>query len=175
MTERWRAIPSFPDYEASSEGRIRRAVPISRALNGYGAGRVLKTFPHKTLLYHFVGLYRDEKQISVTVHVCVCEAFHGPRPSERHQVAHGNGDRTDNRPRNLRWATPKENQADSGKHGTRPIGERRWNAKLSESDVRAIRATANGRGSAAVLSKQYGVTNSTIWALLNGKSWNHLK
>lgn len=54
----------------------------------------------------------------VTVHKCVLTAFVGPRPTPKHQAAHGNGISIDNRVENLRWATPLENSADKYVHGT---------------------------------------------------------
>lgn len=52
------------------------------------------------------------------VHRLVCIAFHGPKPSEAHQVRHLNGVRSDNRADNLRWGTAAENAADRKLHGT---------------------------------------------------------
>jgi hypothetical protein len=52
------------------------------------------------------------------VHRLMCEAFHGPPPSDDAVVRHLNGIRTDNRPENLRWGTPAENTADMLRHGT---------------------------------------------------------
>ena len=49
----------------------------------------------------------------------VLRAFVGPRPAPHYQAAHANGRRHDNRLHNLRWATPKENDADKDIHGTR--------------------------------------------------------
>jgi hypothetical protein len=48
----------------------------------------------------------------------VAEAFIGPQPSPRHQVAHYDGVRDNNHYSNLRWATPtrmkKEERSRSG-------------------------------------------------------------
>lgn len=44
----------------------------------------------------------------VAVHPLVCRAFHGERPGPKHVVSRMNGDKTDNRPENLRWAMPCE-------------------------------------------------------------------
>lgn len=49
-------------------------------------------------------------------HILVCTAFHGPRPSPKHQVDHINRNRFDNRPENLRWVTPRENQLNGKRH-----------------------------------------------------------
>jgi len=43
------------------------------------------------------------------IHTLVCEAFHGPAPSDKSVVLHLNEDGTDNKPENLRWGTQKEN------------------------------------------------------------------
>lgn len=50
------------------------------------------------------------------LHILVCTAFHGPRPSPKHQVDHINRDRWDNRPENLRWVTCHENHMNSITH-----------------------------------------------------------
>jgi len=42
------------------------------------------------------------------LHNLICEAWHGPKPGDEYIVDHINGIKTDNRPENLRWATPKE-------------------------------------------------------------------
>ena len=42
------------------------------------------------------------------IHFLVCTAFHGPKPSENHQVAHADGCPSNVRSDNLRWATPRK-------------------------------------------------------------------
>lgn len=60
------------------------------------------------------------RQRAMPVHRAVCEAFHGPPPSESHVVAHGDGDPANNRAGNLRWATHSENALDTVRHGRNP-------------------------------------------------------
>jgi hypothetical protein len=55
----------------------------------------------------------------------VLRAFVGPRPATHYHAAHNNGRPHDNRLTNLRWATPKENDADKDLHGTRRLRPRR--------------------------------------------------
>src|SRR6516164_11851118 len=74
----------------------------------------------------------------------VCEAWHGRPPTEKHQVAHWDGNKANNHFGNLRWATPQENSHDCVRQGIDPVGVRKGRAKLSEADVREIRATYKG-------------------------------
>ena len=59
--------------------------------------------------YKTVMLRVGGKQKMIGVHRLVCCAFHGAPPSPKHQPDHLNGDRSDNRPSNLEWVTPKVN------------------------------------------------------------------
>lgn len=43
------------------------------------------------------------------VHRLVCEAFHGPAPEGKPYVLHRDEDCANNKPRNLKWGTQKEN------------------------------------------------------------------
>lgn len=47
--------------------------------------------------------------IRISWHQIFCECFHGSKPSEDYKPDHINGNREDNRPQNLRWATSSLN------------------------------------------------------------------
>lgn len=51
------------------------------------------------------------------------------------------------------------------------VGERRASAKLTEDDVRAIRASAESR---AALMARYDVTGTTIYAVRHRHHWRHV-
>jgi HNH endonuclease len=57
-----------------------------------------------------------------SVHKLVLRAFVGEPPSNEYWVAHNDGNKDNNRIGNLRWSTPKENQADKHLHGTAYMG-----------------------------------------------------
>ena len=59
--------------------------------------------------YKAVVLLVDGKYKMFGVHQLVCYAFHGAPPSPEFQPDHINGDKFDNRSRNLEWVTPKTN------------------------------------------------------------------
>lgn len=52
------------------------------------------------------------------VHVLVCRAFRGAKPSERHIASHLNGNKLDNREANLAWETWEKNRNRTYEHGT---------------------------------------------------------
>lgn len=56
-------------------------------------------------------------------------------------------------------------------------GSKHHAAKLTEKDVRRIRASYAKKPSrtfASETAKQYGVTRFTIYAVLTGRSWKHV-
>jgi hypothetical protein len=52
-----------------------------------------------------------------------------------------------------------------------PRGERHWKAKITEADVRAIRAS---KGTTRDLAKQFGIAASTISNIRAGVRWKHV-
>lgn len=91
MAEEWRQIPSYPDYEASDWGRVRRATEG----RGTKRGRILNPVLDSSgyLITSFSGW-------RVRVHVLVAEAFLGPIP-EGGQVHHRDENRANARLSNL--------------------------------------------------------------------------
>jgi hypothetical protein len=110
--------------------------------------------------------------LTVSSHVAICEAWHGPRP-DGHQVAHENGDGSDNRACNLSWKTPQKNCWDKLRHGTQPRGrDIHWNVKLDPEKVKEIRASS---GSHAELARRYGVSGVCIYKVRTRKAWKHVQ
>ena len=118
MTEpTWLPIPGSDGYEASTDGRIRSVSRVVYRKDGKSQpvkGRELKTWVTRGYRAIKLGVHGRHTY----VHTLVCEAFHGPRPSPKHEVRHLNGDNFDNRAENLAWGTRSENKQDSIRHGT---------------------------------------------------------
>lgn len=167
--EEWRTIPDWPKYQASSLGRIRRAI----ANQGTFAGRLLKSWVNNNG-YSVTRLYDRDVEKTLFVHALVCAAFHGPRPSPKMTVAHLNGVRSDNRAENLQWKTQADNHADKVRHGTLMRGEGHPSAKLSHMDVIDIHVRLNSGERQCDLAKEYSVARSTIQDIASGAKWKHI-
>lgn len=135
------------------------------------SGRVLKPYVNLDG-YLIVGRKEAGKKVHERVHRLVCEAYHGPPPSPDHEVAHWNGDKTDNRSANVRWARRAENYDDRRRHGSANDGEGNGRSKLTWGQVEAIRSAYDAGGvSQAELGRKYGVDASTISVIVRGKTW----
>lgn len=118
--ERWLPIPGTDGYyEASSHGRVRsvdRTVWGRDGVAKHLRGRVLKSYIDEQGRLR-VTLYTARKSFDVRlVSQLVLTVFKGPRPDGM-VGCHNNGDPSNNRPENLRWDTPKENNQDTIRHG----------------------------------------------------------
>ncbi|WP_354002522.1 NUMOD4 motif-containing HNH endonuclease [Agromyces larvae] len=117
MTEKWRAIPSAPDYEVSNLGAVRRLTPGPGAV----VGAILRPWKKNTG-HLIVGLQVDGRPRRLGVHRLVLEAFVGPCP-EGMEGCHNDGDPTNNRVGNLRWDTSSANSRDMVRHGRNNVSK----------------------------------------------------
>jgi hypothetical protein len=158
--EKWRKIEDWPEYEVSSWGNVRRGDDLLQQGDVHG--------------YRNVNLSKGETRKTFRVHRLVAEAFLGPAPFDGAMVAHNDGNKTNNRISNLRWASALENQADSIRHGTRPKGSEVKLSKLTESAIPEIRKRAEAGERYASIAKDYGVSVSTISLIKKGRIWGHV-
>ncbi len=169
--------PQYPNYLVRDDGLVERAV-ASRKYHKAGfilRGSVLQSGYRQFALFDACGVKRG-----VRANRLVCEAFHGKPPSARYHAAHKDGNRLNNKPENLYWATAKQNKRDSINHGTAVFGEKVSNqhgpAKLDAASVLSIRNSYTGkRGDLARLARQYGVGTTCIKNVVNRSTWGHVK
>jgi hypothetical protein len=95
-------------------------------------------------------------------------AFNGT-PSIDMETAHADGDKSNVRLSNLRYATRQENEKDKLLHGTHNRGARHGMSKLTEQDVLTIRQVIGQTQTA--LAKRFGVSDSCIRAILSRQRW----
>ena len=78
-------------------------------------------------------------------------------------------------PNHLREGTHKENMEDAVLRGQHPKGERNGHAKITEDDVRAIRASYNGGGILLrEIGEKYSMALSSVWSIVHRKRWKHV-
>lgn len=172
ISEEWRVVSDSPNYEVSNLGRVRTVAATFRT----PAGFLLCPFPSRRGYLVVSGPARPGRnRQQFSVHVLVCAAFHGAKPTPRHQAAHWDGNKNNNSAFNLRWATPKENVADMIRHGRKPMGENHPGHILTESAVRAIKHRLTiSEYKTKDIAKQYGVSPQVINTIRRGKSWGWL-
>lgn len=184
--ECWLPVPGYEGlYEVSDRGRIW-SVPRQRWTGiGWAAagGIVLRQSPDRDG-YMQVGLSAQNRNRTRKVHQLVMLAHAGPCP-EGQEVLHGPGGKLDNSLPNLSYGTRAENCADKMRDGTSNWGERNGSARLSEADIREIRrmyvSTKHlgryhpDRWTAVKLSAAFGVGQTTIGAIVRGRSWAHTR
>ena len=164
VAEVWRSIPSFPKYEASNTGKVRRAAPgpstrVGREMSQYTLGRG----------YLGVTLTIGSRVTPVTVHSLVAEAFLGPRPEGFH-VNHKDLCKQNNCPENLEYVTPTENIRHLRRRAG-SLGERHGQAKLTWPQVDEIRRRLEAGAVKRALAREFGINTKTLWCIEHGKSW----
>lgn len=170
---RFKEIPDWPHYLVGDDGHVysaknarwgerliwRRLKP-STAPSGHQGLRLSRRDPVATK--------------TVLIHSLVLTAFVGPRPPKM-DACHFDGDPKNNALSNLRWDTRKANVADARRHGTLPMGEKSHASRLTVKQVMEMRQLhAEGMGYKR-LGKRFGVTQTTAYNAVSGKSWKHVK
>lgn len=156
----WKKIPSFPDYEVSNVGLVRKG---KKVLNVH--------FSHDG--YSKVTLKKNGKFYSKAIHPLVAEAFIGPRP-KGYDCCHNNGLRNDNKVENLRWDTRRNNCLDAVKHGTTHKGERHPMRKLNAKQVLEIRERyKNGEGRRTI-AKDFEIKPEHVNDIVAKRYWSHI-
>ncbi len=170
----YKDIDGFPGYRIGSDGSVWSC------RWSWGHGVKIRPDHWRKLRpglagagYRFVNLHGDAGKRTRYIHRLLLEAFVGPCPPG-HEGCHNNGDRTDNRLVNLRWATHRENIADREAHGGNPKGTRNGQAKLDEAQVQAIREMRAEGQEYKAISAKFGVSTSAIGFIVKRKLWRHI-
>jgi HNH endonuclease len=161
-------IPEFPGYQVDTDGNVwsakqnkleERRLKPGKSSNGYLIVRLAKDLKYHTKL----------------IHILVCEAFRGPRPSLKHEVRHLDGNTDNVALTNLVWGTASENQLDRRKHGTSPQGENHPRVILTDDNVRDIRDLLSKGIKCVDIAEEFSVSRYCISDIKRGKNWLHIK
>jgi hypothetical protein len=176
----YRDVPGFPGYRVGDDGSVWSCLKLI-ILGGRSGSRSEIGDTWKRLRvtinpdgYPLVTLRRDGLSHNRSVHSIVMLTFVGPIP-DGEEVAHENGIRADPRLSNLSYKTYRENQRDSYRHGTRPLGERHPNAKATEEAVRSIRADHASRlYTITDIARRHRLSRTQTRDIISRKSWAHV-
>ncbi len=126
-------LPHWPGYAVDADGNVFsfwRTLPPKRGLPRIHS--VIVAEPRRVpdfdrmnrkkqpSGYRSVCLSRGGVHRNFYVHELVLRAFVGERPTPDHEALHRNGERADNRLKNLRWGTVLENAEDRRLHALAP-------------------------------------------------------
>lgn len=165
MATEWLSVVGYEGwYEVSSDGHVRSA----------RSGRTLKPRVHNG--YRRVALSKRGVRKDASVPRLIAIAFLGA-PATGEQVNHKDGVKTNDRLGNLEWVTPRGNAQHAIKAGLWPIQRGAFNpgAKLTEDDVRMIRASyANGERQQRIADR-LGIDQAHVSAVVLRKRWAHVQ
>jgi len=172
----WRTCPNYPEFDVSEYGDVRRNIGNPTRRIGYRPKGHIDLDGYLTYSLRAA----DGRKTPVQAHTLVAEAFLPPKPTPKHEVAHGNGSRVFHHFTNLRWATRKENHSDIQIHLTAVKGTRNGRATITDDDVRYIRAeVANIRAKISgtswrELCSKFDLTKAHLMKIAKRQAWSHV-
>lgn len=127
--------------------------------------------------YFRVSLNLEGKNKDYFVHRLVAKYF-VPNPYNKDKVNHKDGNKHNNHASNLEWVTSSENNKHAFETGLKAptihYGKDNWNSKLNEDDIQWIRThyiKGDREYGQCALSRKFGVSQSSIWSVINNKTW----
>ena len=174
--EKWLPVRGFEGfYEVSDLGRVRSLDRWVRTSRGEGRrkvkGRILRPGTHHWG-YAQVNLSAGGRTRMRPVHRLVMEAFVPEGAGAGMVVCHGGKGLKSNRLEDLEWGTQRKNsREDRIRDGTLLLGEKAPNARLTESDVLAIRKDPRPQKEIAA---EYGIAQPTVSDIKRRRRWRHL-
>lgn len=169
MTIEWRPIPEWPEYEASSDGQVRR-VMLKRGTRG--AQHLMARSTAVWGGYPFVSLTRDYRSVGHYVHRLVAAAFLGPCP-EGMEVNHKDSNRQNNHVDNLEYVTRAENMLHAYRVGGRiqRYGEQSPNSRLTTAQAFEIWQLRQSGIGVRELGRRYAISPRVISKIQSGTAW----
>lgn len=171
--EEWRPIPGYEGYyEASNVGRIKSITHLKK--NKQVHHGQMRRYYITNAGYLCVDLYGQQGHKKATVHSLIALTYLG-NPPNSYEVNHRDGNKLNNNINNLEYVTRSQNVKHAISHKlfkpNIPKGSKHGMAKLTESQVRAIRQSILPYH---LLAIQYNISRSTIERVREHKGWLHI-
>lgn len=164
--EQWRPTEGIPGYEVSDRGRLRSLLR--------GNPRLVKGWIDRDG-YLRVSLWVRRSYVNRLVHRLVATAFNGPSPEGLPVCCHNDGNKSNNRPENLRWATQAQNIADKALHGTEQIGSRHPRAIVDEQRIARVKQLLRSGARSTTISRETGVSLHVVRDVRRNRTWRHVQ
>lgn len=156
-------------YSASNLGRIRR----DKSATNTKKGSILKPYRNKNG-YLYVTLCLNGSSYLRTVHRLIVMSFLGEIP-HKHQVNHIDGDKENNKLKNLEIVTALQNHRHACENNLHANGERQGLSKLNKIEVLAIRKIHKRGGyTREEIGRMFNVHHSNITYIVQRKTWKHV-
>lgn len=158
MSEIFKVIPAYPNYEVSTEGRIRR-IKTGHIMNYVDNGKGYKSVK----LYNST---RPQGRLCL-VHRLVLSTFQ--RIDVDMDVNHKDGIKSNNKLSNLEWVTKSENTRHAHATGL-------FNNKLTKEQVLEIkeRVSKINRETYKQIASEYGINQSVVGKIANGSLYSYI-
>lgn len=159
-------------YMISSNGRIKSVDKKSKNES------LIKGTYTKGGYHQFNIKIADDQRKTFYVHRLVADLFLDKKKRGQEFVCHKNGNKADNKTKNLMWANREQWSKLHSKLGTYQNLDRRggYNSKLTEAKVKTIKKSLNaGRKTKTSIAEKYGVSITQINRIASGENWGHVK
>ena len=182
ITEVWKPVPGWPNYEVSNLGRVKRIPCWSENKYKWLKERLLKITKDrsrgasKKYVYCYVNLGTSKKIKMFSVARLVLLAFVGP-PRPDQECRHLDDNSENCVLENLEWGTRLENRADAIRNGVIARGSRNGAAILTEAlvlEIREVYKPYSRSFGALALARKYGVKDRTVHDILTRITWKHV-
>lgn len=163
--EIWKPSPSYPDFSASSWGRVMKnpyQAPMPHGgMRRYGGIPTFGVWAKNDRRFIVVSKSKTPNAKTFRVARIVCDAFHGPA-KDGQVCMHLDENSQNNRPENLAWGSQEENLNAPGFKSQRRFSPRR----LTDKQVEEIRQSTERP---CDLARLYGVKPCTISNIRSGR------